>query len=417
MGREDYLFCEGDLDATLRAHQGSIAAKVDAVPRDQFMNARPQDVVDHILSVMTVEPLVIYEDRAEMDQHETKIDVSGWRDRNPFGDRGPIYVTGVAVSVSIPFTGDSSLWKLRPNQWQTVFPHGQVLGSRGENLGHVQLEMAQPTDEAPERFKARLDEELKMIRFYVQSQKQQIDGFNASLRPQVLAAVSARRDRIQKHEGLKDILGIPLKRKEGAPAFAPVKIARKLVRPLPPPPKSGYKPEPGITEEDYSHILSVIRHEGRTFETTPKTYAVHDEEQLRDILLAHLNGHYQGDATGEAFRRSGKTDIRIEDNNRAAFVAECKIWKGQKELSQAIDQLLGYLTWRDCKAAVVVFNKHNAKFSGILESVPEVFQTHSRFKRIRDAEGPGEWQFDMTSLEDEGRQVRVYVFVFNLFVA
>jgi len=417
MGREDYLFAEGDLDGTLRAHQGSISAKIDAIPRDQFMNAQPEEIIDHVLSEMTVDPLVIYEDRAEMDQRETKIDVSGRRDRNPFGDRGPINVSGVAVSVSIPFTGDSSLWKLRPNQWQSIFPRAKVVSSRGENAGHIQIDMAQPTDEAQERFKARLDEELKTIRFYLQSQKAQIEGFNAGLRAQVLAVVSGRRDRIQKHDGLQNILGIPLKRKEGAPAFAPMKITRKLVRPLPPPPKTGYKPEPGITEEDYSHILSVIRHEGRTFETTPKTYAVHDEEQLRDILLAHLNGHYQGDATGEAFRRNGKTDIRIEDDARAAFVAECKIWKGQKELAQAIEQLLGYLTWRDCKAAIVIFNKHNAKFSGILESVPGVFEAHPRFKRLRGTEGTGEWQFDMTSREDEGRQVRVHVFVFNLFVA
>ena len=62
-------------------------------------------------------------------------------------------------------------------------------------------------------------------------------------------------------------------------------------------------------------------------------------------------------------------------------------------------------------------NKQNAKFSGILESVPGVFEAHPRFKRLRGAEGPGEWQFDMTSREDEGRQVRVHVFVFNLFVA
>jgi hypothetical protein len=280
MEREDYLFAEGDLDATLRAHQGSISAKIDAIPRDQFMNAQPEEIIDHILSEMTVEPLVIYEDRAEMDQRETKIDVSGWRDRNPFGDRGPIYVSGVAVSVSVPFTGDSSLWKLKPNQWQSVFPRANVVSSRGENAGQVQIDMAQPADEAPERFKIRLDEELKTIRFYIQSQKQQIEGFNAGLHAQVLAAVTARRNRIQKHDGLQNVLGIPLKRKEGAPVFAPVKIARKLVRPLPPSPKSGYKPEPGITDEDYSHILSVIRHEGRTFETTPKTYAVHDAQPI-----------------------------------------------------------------------------------------------------------------------------------------
>ncbi len=144
MGREDYLFCEGDLDAKLRAHQASIGAKVDAIPRDQFMNAQVEDVVEHILSEMTVEPLVIYEDRAEMEQRETKIYVSGWRDRNPFGDRGPIYVSGVSVSITIPFSGDASLWKLKPNHWQTVFPRARVLGGRGQSHGHIQIDLAQP---------------------------------------------------------------------------------------------------------------------------------------------------------------------------------------------------------------------------------------------------------------------------------
>ena len=66
MRREDYLFAEGDLDATLRTHQGTIGANIDAIPRDQFMNAQPEEIIDHILSAMTVEPLVIYEDRAEV---------------------------------------------------------------------------------------------------------------------------------------------------------------------------------------------------------------------------------------------------------------------------------------------------------------------------------------------------------------
>ena len=416
MERDDILFYGGDLDSILRAHQSSIGAKVDTIPRDQFMNAHVEEVVEHILSEMTVEPLVLCEDRAEMEQHETKIDVSGWRDRNPFRDRGPICVAGTSVSVSIPFTGDSSLWKLRPNQWQTVFPHARVVAGRSPSNGHIEINLSQPADEAQEYFKQRYNEELKSIRFYLQSQTKQIDSFNAGLRGPILAAVNARRERLKKHEGLKDLLGIPLKRKDGAPAIEPMKIERKLVRPLPPPPKSGYKPEPGITDEDYSHILSVIRHEGRTFETTPKTFAVHDEEALRDILLAHLNGHYHGDASGEAFRRSGKTDIRIEDGNRAAFVAECKVWKGQKELSQAIDQLLSYLTWRDCKAAIIIFNKRNAKFSGVLETIPTVFTAHHLYKRRTEFKEVGEWQFDMISREDEGRQVRVHVFAFNLFV-
>lgn len=410
------LFYEHDLDGTLRTHLAGIGARVDAIPQDQFMNARPEDVVEHLVSQITVDPLVLYEDRAEMEQKETQIDVAAWRDRNPFGDSGPIYVAGLAVTVAIPFTGDEDLWTFRPNLWQTVFPRGRVSPARGNDVGHLYVDMAQPADEAPERFKSRLDDELKSIRFYVDAQRKQIEQFNADLRAAIRPAVDARRTRIQKHQGLKDVLGIPLKRREGAPSVEPIKLTRKLVRPLPPPPKSGYQTEPGISDKDYAHILSVIRHEGRTFETTPKTYAVHDEEELRDILLAHLNGHYQGDATAETFRRGGKTDIRIEDNNRAAFVAECKIWNGPKDLSQAIDQLLGYLTWRDCKAALIVFNKHNAKFGAIVDEIPSIFKSHEKFRGALLPGSGGEWQFRMSSREDEGRNIRVHVFVFNVYV-
>jgi len=184
---------------------------------------------------------------------------------------------------------------------------------------------------------------------------------------------------------------------------------------LPPPPASGYKDEPGIHQNEYEHILSVIRHEGTTFETTPSTYAVHNEEELRDIMLAHLNGHYKGSATGETFRKKGKTDIRIEDENRAAFVAECKVWKGEKVVTEAIDQLMGYLTWRDCKSALIIFNKHNSKFSEILQKVPVLLRNHRFFKKDFGSVGDGEWSYVFRSKEDEARLIHLRVFLFNIY--
>jgi hypothetical protein len=275
--------------------------------------------------------------------------------------------------------------------------------------------MVQPADEAPEKFKAELDRELATIRFFLDAQQAQIERFNSGLEAQTRSAVRARRERIEKHTGLASLLGIPLRHRDGAPEVAPIPMKRRLVRPLPPVPRAGYTPEPGITDQDYDHVLSVIRHEGRTFEATPATYAVHDEEELRNILMAHLNGHYQGDATGETFRGKGKTDIRIEDDNRAAFVAECKVWRGPKQLSEAVYQLLGYLTWRDCKTAIVIFNKHNARFSGILDAIPKVFEEHQSYRTTHSTSQAGEWQFSMTLLEDSARIVRVHVFAFNLY--
>lgn len=148
------------------------------------------------------------------------------------------------------------------------------------------------------------------------------------------------------------------------------------------------------------------------------TYSVHDEEGLRNILLAHLNGHYEGDATGETFRGKGKTDIRIEADNRAAFVAECKVWRGAAELLAAVEQLLGYLIWRDCKAAVVIFNKHNAKFSELLQKLPSAIAESERFKKDLgpQSQSQGEWRYVFTSPDDELREVVVHFFLFNLYV-
>ena len=413
--RNNLLFYEGDLDDSLRNQLARARESVHRIPQDQFLNSPEDEIVQHIVSDLKVEPLVLYDEQAEMDQRETNIDVSGWRDRNPLGDRGPIFVAAVEVVVSTPYSGDPQLWRLKPNMWQSEFPQAEVSSPGRTGIGYLKIAITQPVDEPPERIKSRLDKELRSIRFYIKSQRTQINQFNSSLPQAVQDAVHSRREHLKKHEGIKDLLGIPIRQREGTPPVEPIKIKRKLVRPLPPPPKSGFKPEPGISQEDYEHVLSVIRHEGRTFEATPKTYAVHDEEELRDIMLAHLNGHYQGEAAGEAFRRSGKTDIRIEDKGRAAFVAECKVWRGSKKLTEAVNQLLGYLTWRDCKAALVIFNKHNARFSELLTKVSELLKKHGRFRSELQSSGEGEWRFSMTSLEDEGRIICVHVYLFNLY--
>ncbi|MCK4532460.1 hypothetical protein KAU39_01630 [bacterium] len=409
------LFYEGDLDARLRSHYGQAQDKVNAIPKDQFLLSSDEEIIENIQNSLLVDHITLHEDSMEMVEQEVKVDVSHNRDRNPFGDRGPIFINGIRITVSVPFSGDMTLWKLKPNSGQSVFPRGNIRRPNHDRIGYLDIVIELPSDEGPEKIKSLIDETLRSVRFYLNNQKNQIENQNAALPEKLRQAIQNRRTRLKVHDGIVEALNIPLKRKDRAPSVKPIPIRRKLVRPLPPPPKSGYKDEPGISNEDYEHILSVIRHEGRTFETTPKTYAVHDEEELRDIILAHLNGHYQGDATGETFRRNGKTDIRIEDSDKAAFVAECKIWRGAKGLLETIDQLLGYLTWRDCKAAIILFNKKNAKFTELLDKVPETICEHSKLKKNLGEQEAGEWKYILLSDEDEMRDIHVHIFLFNLY--
>jgi len=409
------LFFEGDLSETIRNYFAKVNEKIDLLSKEQFLNTPEEELVEHFVTSLSIEPLVLFEDSKEMEQEEIEIDISGRHDRYDFGIPGPRYVRGVRVTVSVPYTGDPLLWKLRPNHYMSVFPRANVRKPGKDGIGHVDIIVEQPIDIEPDRFKSGIDRTLEEIRFYIDSQKKQMEDENAKLPDLVRRAIRNRHERLEKQEGIVKLLNIPLKRKEGSPDIHPIKIKRKLVRPLPPLPKSGFKPEPGIIMEVYEHILGVIRHEGRTFETTPKTFAMHDEEQLRDILLAHLNGHYKGGATGETFRKKGKTDIRIEEEDRAAFVAECKIWHGQKELLNACDQLLSYLTWRDCKAAIIIFNKNNSKFTELLSKVPVTLQQHSLFIKDLDHGCDGEWRYLFSSEEDEARRIYVHVFLFNIY--
>jgi hypothetical protein len=58
----------------------------------------------------------------------------------------------------------------------------------------------------------------------------------------------------------------------------------------------------------------------------------------------------------------GKTDILIRIDGKNIFIAECKFWTGPKGFTETIDQLLGYLSWRDTKAAIVMFNRKKGFF-------------------------------------------------------
>ena len=323
-------------------------------------------------------------------------------------------IAGLKVVITIPYSGYQALWNLRPNSWKSTFPRANVSKTGSDGVGQVKIVIKLPSDQGSDEFKALKDKTLEDINFYLGIQKIEIEGFNSGLYALAKNHIDARMKRIERHDGILAALDIPLKRDSSAPEILPINVTKKKIHPLPSPPASGFKAEPGITSSDYEYILNVIRHVGRTFETTPATYQQHNEEELRDIMLANLNGHFEGGASGETFRKKGKTDIRIEDSERSAFVAEFKVWRGGKELMAATNQLLAYLTWRDCKTSLVVFNKNVAAFSGLLQKAPEAMRVHGCFKREIGESSAGEWRFVFRDPDDNAREITVHLYLFNL---
>jgi hypothetical protein len=138
-----------------------------------------------------------------------------------------------------------------------------------------------------------------------------------------------------------------------------------------------------------------------------------DEEALRSHFLVQLNGHYEGQATGETFNYQGKTDILIRSEGRNIFVAECKFWGGPKKLTETIDQLLGYSCWRDTKVAVILFNR-NKDFSKVLEAIPAAVKAHPNRKRDLGPISETNFRYVFAHRDDRNREMVLTVLAFDV---
>lgn len=411
LGRSNQLFSDGELSSALDAKQNSIRDSVNAVSREQFLATSVDTLVEHLIGPLIIEPLVLHEDQMQMDHSEAQVDVTGRFDYD-FGDGGRQFTSGHRLTFHIPFTGDAGLWKLRPNMWSTGMPRADVDARRAL----LTISLTNTSNTEPERYQRELESTLQGIRQMVAAQTQMLAQYHGGLDGRVRAVISQRRAEVEKLQGLTAAFNIPMVKRPGMPEFKPIELAKRLARPLPRPPAAGYKPEPAISSEVYEELLGIIRHAGASFEGAPQTYQPLGEEGLRDNVLSHINVVFEGKATGETFRKYGKTDIRLEEESRSAFVGECKLWGGEKVLLDALSQLLGYVTWRDCKAALVVFNKAVAGFAGVQATIDAALCTHPKFLRPLNPGRAGEWRFVFQSQEDEGREVTVHVFAFNLYV-
>lgn len=163
-------------------------------------------------------------------------------------------------------------------------------------------------------------------------------------------------------------------------------------------------------KQNYYIILKTIREHIKATEILPKPIQkLSDEELIRDTILWALNENFIV-ATGETFRAAGKTDISVNFEDRSAFIAECKIWRGGSTFDSAISQLYGYLTWRDCKVALLFFNLENKDFGLLLNNVEKQITSHKNYiSKIKKADN--EWECVFKKETDYSENLTLNIFV------
>ena len=266
----------------------------------------------------------------------------------------------------------------------------------------------------PQQVRAEIDRRLGETTKYLEWLRGNASEFNEKIRQLASERINWRRQKVLSDQSLVANLGFPLKERTDAPrTYTAPNVQRRITPTMPPASTAPYEPEPTLINDDYEHILSVMTNMALVMERSPSAFTEMDEEALRSHFLVQLNGHYPGQATGETFNYEGKTDILIRANGKNIFIAECKYWDGAKKFIKTIDQLLGYVSWRDTKTAIIIFNR-NRNFSQVLGAIPGSVRAHPNFKKDVDDNGEGRSRYVFAHRDDRNRELILTVMAFDV---
>lgn len=359
----------------------------------RVIRAHPDRVIEQVINQFTVEPLDVQWGKITAeDARVVKV---------PRNDGFDTFLSDAyRVVLHVPYAGSKRLFQTRATTYSLGGkPEGDVSDTTLTFFATTANADAVAMHSAINQTQKRIQEEVGWV-------NQDIAPWKARMESRVVAAVNARKAALDAAASLTTQLEIPLHSVDSSIAVQ-VPVKRKAVRPTSGMTAAGVESEPAIADKIYQDVLRTLRHTGNSFERLPRTMLRFKEEELRDILLFILNSNYEGDAAGEVFNGDGKTDILIRFQDRNAFIGECKVWRGSKQFTAAIDQLLSYTVWRDTKAALILFIR-NSEVSSVIEAADNVIRQHPNFvSAANPREAESRMDYLLHAADDSARNIRL----------
>ena len=401
------IFAERGLRDYLRQRELSIIQSIEDEKDDYLLNVNEIDYIKYKTAEAYIEPLKIHDDQLYVSSSEQMIPVEV--SPNTFVIRnGKIYKENV-IKFHIPFSGDKELFKCMPKH--------HISWSMRVELSNQEFcfEIINCSDDA-ESIKREKDSNLGSIMQQFNYVVSEVEQYNSTIESQIKETFTSRKKRILAKNDMLASLGVPIKKKGNVSSTFSIptpQYRKKVTVKRPKVNEAGFKSEPVLDETPYFEILKLIHDVGKEFERLPGLYAGKEEEHLRDHFLMMLEPNFQGSATGETFNKRGKTDILLRYESSNVFIAECKFWRGQKTFLDTISQLLSYLTWRDSKAAVIMFVP-NKDFTSVLENAKEVIQDHPNYIEFKDSKDETWLNYIFHINDDRNRLVKLAVMFYHI---
>jgi hypothetical protein len=393
------LFSNGSLADSLEHHLHQIVQSVEEWNEEDLLSRPDSDIADLLVEKYSVAAPVL--DKANISQEPV---TETYVEEMQFGER--IRIKHTLVTIVVPYSGESDVFRLQPNPHGWNPPRGTLTATA------LKLSWSGPGHDVAAA-KQSLDEQLTAVESWLANAAQNIAAFNQQARTHALQHVARRKAVVLANRDLEASIGYPVVKRPDAASYSFPMRRKKIDFPRVAP-AGPFRPEPAIAEAHYEEALRVLVNARNGLERSPSTTAKLGEEDIRNLLLVTLNGQFEGAAAGEVFNCTGKTDILIRVEDRHVFIGECKIWKGPKTITDTIDQLLGYLTWRDTKAAVLLFVR-DGSLSEITPKAVAKFREHANFKRngVHDEFGERH-DFVLHANGDTAREIKIAFMPFVL---
>jgi len=405
---EQILFHKHELRAVIESHKQKMNEELNNLNRDYVLSVSSDDLCKYYEQEYRINPIILQKDKIYIKEHgDVNVDVSRDFNRAIRNRSRPHYVQGTSVTFALPYEGDKLLFFCQPSSFTMNYPRAQITDDE------IVVTFSS-TDPDPKKLKANFLKRVSEIEKYLNTITADIKPFNDTLSGQIKTAVESRRQKILKDQGVVAVLGFPLKESTDSPrTYTVPDIKKKIVIEKPVATNTPFTPEPTLDMKNYEAILKIVSNMVVVMERSPRAFINMGEEDLRMHFLVQLNGHFEGQATGETFNCEGKTDILIRVEGKNIFIAECLYWDGPKSLQEKIDQLLGYTSWRDTKTAILVFNR-NTNLSTIISKVPDIVKEQSNFKRQLEYKSETGFRFILHHTGDRNRELYLTILVFDI---
>lgn len=414
------LFAKSETRTTFRSRSDKLIEAIKSFSDEKILGADFDEWVQYYFEVYKIYPLKLFLDNVSQSLSETTV-----KRHNPFGGHDsyePQYynIDGYKITYTIPFDGDNSLLYLQPStRFLTRFLVECVKSSSDDSYGEIVFSLEYTKQEldgkdALKEFVAsQFTQKFKNYIETINRINEEVEIYNSGLEFIIREALENRKQKASNYVALGEKLDIPLKINPKAPNTNPILLKKAIIKKPEIPSAKMPEKEYQIKAEDYEKIRQIINLAGFSMEKAARTFSKLDEEELRDIIISHLNTHFQGLASAETFSKVGKTDIHILFENKAAYIAECKIWHGEKKLHEAIEQLFSYITWRDAKTSIIIFNKDNKDFEKILKVIGTYLDKNDMCQKSVKLEH-NEWLCEFRKDSASSNHIVVQIVIFDM---